>query len=320
MTTLPTLYDYYTAGGITTGLSATQNYFTLNNKNISLYSGSLHYFRVPQEYWRDRLRKMKAAGLNAVDTYVPWNLHEPEIGNYDFGHGGSDMQEFLNLETFLRTAQEEDLLAIVRPGPYICSEWEFGGLPSWLLREKDFEVRTSKPSFMKHVTRYFNVLLPILAALQFTLGGPIIAFQVENEYGAVKLWPFYDTDKVYLEQLRQLNINNGIVELMLTSDNVVLHGDGGTLPKHFLMDSFYLKPYLLGCMWMKYNHILLFQPFVAFTSEYSTKDSLFSPILYLAHFSFHGIAFRVLDADLHSEIRSNKTGAYEVGLQFDNFN
>ncbi|XP_031335067.1 beta-galactosidase-1-like protein 3 [Photinus pyralis] len=234
MAALPTVYNYYTAGGITAGLSAAQNYFTLNNKNITLHSGALHYYRVPQQYWRDRLRKMRAAGLNTVETYVPWNLHEPEIGTYDFGNGGSDMQEFLNLETFLKTAQEEDLLAIVRPGPYICAEWEFGGFPSWLLREKDQEVRTSNPSFMKHVTRYFNVLLPILAAFQFTLGGPIISFQVENEYGALKLWPVFDTDKVYLEQLRQLFLKNGIVELLVTSDNAILHGIGGTLTEHFL--------------------------------------------------------------------------------------
>lgn len=80
MTTLPTLYEYYTAGGIQNGLSVDQPYFTLNNRNISIYSGSMHYFRVPNEYWRDRLRKMRAAGLNAVQTYVPWNLHEPEPG------------------------------------------------------------------------------------------------------------------------------------------------------------------------------------------------------------------------------------------------
>lgn len=82
---LPTLYNHYTSGGITTGLSVEQPYFTLNDRNISIYSGSFHYFRVPKEYWRDRLRKFRAAGLNTVETYVPWNLHEPVPGNYDFG-------------------------------------------------------------------------------------------------------------------------------------------------------------------------------------------------------------------------------------------
>lgn len=150
---LPTLYEYYTAGGIQTGLNADKPYFTLNDKNISIYSGAVHYFRVPKPYWRDRLRKLRAAGLNTVETYVPWNLHEPQRGRYDFGNGGSDMEEFLNVTEFLKIAQEEDLFAIVRSGPYICAEWEFGGFPSWLLRETDIKFRTSDYKFMKHVTR-----------------------------------------------------------------------------------------------------------------------------------------------------------------------
>ncbi|KAJ8965799.1 hypothetical protein NQ314_003897 [Rhamnusium bicolor] len=132
---LPTSYEYYTNGGITEGLSDNQDYFMLNGKNITIYSGSFHYFRVPRAYWRDRLRKMRAAGLNTVETYIPWNLHEPQPGLYDFGTGETDMQDFLHLEEFLKTAQEEDLFALVRPGPYICAEWEFGGLPSWILRK-----------------------------------------------------------------------------------------------------------------------------------------------------------------------------------------
>ncbi|KAF5275961.1 hypothetical protein FQA39_LY00757 [Lamprigera yunnana] len=231
---LPTLYEHYTAGGVTSGLSTNQNYFTLNGKNITLYSGSLHYFRVPQPYWRDRLRKMRAAGLNTVETYVPWNLHEPEIGQYDFGYGDSDFREFLDLVTFLKTAQEEDLLAIVRPGTYICSEWEFGGLPSWLLRTKDLVVRSSNVSFMNYVTKYFTVLLPLLVMLQFTLGGPIIAFQIENEYASTTQPFVFTPDKIYLEQLRKLYIGNGIKELLFTSDSSIL-GTLGTLPKHFLM-------------------------------------------------------------------------------------
>lgn len=150
---LPTLYEYYTAGGIKSGLNTDKPYFTLNDKNISVYSGALHYFRVPKQYWRDRLRKLRASGLNTVETYVPWNLHEPHKGWSDFGAGGSDMEEFLNVTEFLKIAQEEDLFAIVRPGPYICTEWEFGGLPSWLLREDDIKVRTADYKFMKYVTR-----------------------------------------------------------------------------------------------------------------------------------------------------------------------
>lgn len=224
---LPTLYEYYTAGGITGGLSVDKPYFTLNERNITLYSGAMHYFRVPKEYWRDRLRKLRAAGLNAVETYVPWNLHEPQNGVFDFGDAGLDMSRFLDIREFLKIVQEEDLFAIVRPGPYICSEWEFGGLPSWLLREEEIKVRTSQTTYMKYVERYFNMLLPILALFQFTKGGSILAFQVENEYGSTaESVP----DREYLRQLRQIMLNNGIDELLFTSDGVSSFGDGGTLP------------------------------------------------------------------------------------------
>lgn len=231
--TLPTLYEYYTAGGIQTGISTDQSYFTLNNKNVSIYSGAMHYFRVPKEYWKDRLQRLRAAGLNTVETYVPWNLHEPEIGTYDFGTGNFEMSDFLDIKQFITTAQEEDLFVIVRPGPYICGEWEFGGLPSWLLREKNIKIRTSDEKFMKHVVRYFNKLLVLLATLQFTLGGPIIGFQIENEYGSTE-WKSksgsFTPDKIYLQQLRSLMIENGIVELLFTSDSPLSKSDLGTLP------------------------------------------------------------------------------------------
>ncbi|XP_044259099.1 beta-galactosidase-1-like protein 3 [Tribolium madens] len=230
------LYEYYTSGGVTSGLSIEQSYFTLNSRNITLYSGAMHYFRVPRRYWRDRLRKMRAAGLNAVETYIPWNLHEPQIGTYDFGEGGTDFSDFLHVEKFLKLAQEEDLLAIVRPGPYICAEWDFGGLPSWLLRE-NMTVRTSGTTFMSHVTRYFARLLPILAALQFTKGGPIVGFQVENEYGSTK-----SNDKLYIKQLKNLMIQFGLVELLFTSDSPSQHGDLGTLPELFQTANFARNP------------------------------------------------------------------------------
>lgn len=221
---LPTLYEYYTAPNITTGLSVDQSYFTLNNKNITLYSGAMHYFRIPRQYWRDRLRKLRASGCNTVETYVPWNLHEPRNGTFDFGHGGSDMEDFLDLEEFLKIAKEEDLLAIVRPGPYICSEFEWGGLPSWLLRDDDIKVRTSEPKYLSYVQRYFSVLLPVLAALQFINGGPIIAVQVENEYGSSPI-----IDRPYIEQLRLMLLDGGIGELLVTSDGA-WNSNNGTLP------------------------------------------------------------------------------------------
>lgn len=176
------------------------------------------------------MRKMRAAGLNAVETYVPWNLHEPHEGVYDFGHGGSDMEQFLDIEEFLKVAKEEDLFAIVRPGPYICSEWEFGGLPSWLLRYKNIKIRTSERTWMEKVTRYFNMLLPILAMLQFTRGGPVIALQVENEYGSTTQPGVFTPDRLYLEELRSLMKNHDITELLFTSDSPTNYGDAGTLP------------------------------------------------------------------------------------------
>ncbi|XP_057656583.1 beta-galactosidase-1-like protein 2 [Diorhabda carinulata] len=219
--TLPTVYEYYTGDGITAGLSDQQPYFTLNNKNITIYSGAFHYFRVPKAYWRDRLRKMRAAGLNAVETYVPWNLHEPQSGVYDFGNGGSEYESFLDVAEFLKTAQEEDLLALVRPGPYICAEFEFGGLPSWILRNTTSVRNSQDNNYLSYMKRYFNMLLPILAMLQFQKGGPIIAFQIENEYGNTGR-----DDLSYLQAIQQIYKDNNLIELFYTSDPPGANGRG----------------------------------------------------------------------------------------------
>nr|XP_023022377.1 beta-galactosidase-1-like protein 2 [Leptinotarsa decemlineata] len=225
---LPTLYQYYTAGGIKTGLSDNQTYFTLNNKNITLFSGALHYFRVPKVYWRDRLRKYRAAGLNAVETYVPWNLHEYENGVFDFGNGGSDFEDFLDVVQFIELAKEEDLFVILRPGPYICAEWEFGGLPSWLLRYENIKVRTTNKQYIEFVERYFKKLFELLTPLQFRKGGAIIAVQIENEYGNTK-YGNKPVETAYLEKLKELLMQNGVVELLYTSDTPT-NGFSGTLP------------------------------------------------------------------------------------------
>lgn len=126
------------------------------------------------------------------------------LGEFDFGERGNDMSDFLHLKEYIHTAKEEDMFVIVRPGPFICAEFEFGGFPSWLLREKDLEVRTSNTTFLRYVIRYFNVLLPILAALQFINGGPIIMFQVENEYANSR-----KHDPGYVRMLRQQMIQHG---------------------------------------------------------------------------------------------------------------
>lgn len=136
-------------------------------------------------------------------------------GKFDFGHGGSDFEEFLDIAEFIKIAQEEDLFVLVRAGPYICSEWEFGGLPSWLLRDKDIKVRTSDEVFLKYVARFWGELLQILEPLQFTNGGPIIAFQVENEYGNTG-----NHDSEYLHALVTVSISwkVGIVVPKLVTD------------------------------------------------------------------------------------------------------
>ena len=160
--------------------------FFAQNRYIS---GSMHYARVPSGYWSDRLHKMKDAGLNAVQTYVPWNFHELEPGVFNFT-GNKD------LGGFLKTAQEVELLVILRAGPYICAEWDMGGLPSWLLRHKDIGLRTSDPVYLQYVDRWMSVLLPLVEAYLYANGGPVIMVQVENEYGS-----YYACDKNYLEHL-----------------------------------------------------------------------------------------------------------------------
>ena len=127
--------------------------FYLDEAPLRIISGSIHYFRVVPAYWRDRLEKLKALGCNTVETYIPWNLHEPRKGEFRFD-GIADVARFIRL------AQELGLYVILRPSPYICAEWEWGGLPSWLLAEDGTHVRTSDPRFMAHVADYYQVLLP----------------------------------------------------------------------------------------------------------------------------------------------------------------
>lgn len=192
------------------------NDFYLNGKPLRILSGAIHYFRVVPEYWRDRLLKLKAVGLNTVETYVAWNLHEEVRGQFDF-------DGILNIRAFIELAHELDLYVIVRPGPYICSEWDFGGLPSWLLHDPDMEPRSMYSPYIEATEQYFKKLLPMLVPLQFCKGGPIIAFQIENEYGN-----YYADDVKYMEHLKSIMIEGGIKELLFTSDNT--HG----LTKRFL--------------------------------------------------------------------------------------
>jgi beta-galactosidase len=164
--------------------------FMRDGKPYQIISGTIHYPRVPRQYWRDRLKKARAMGLNTIETYAFWNLHEPSPGVFDFS-GNND------IATFVRMAQEEGLNVIVRPGPYICAEWEAGGLPAWLFADPSIKVRTRDERFLAASDRYLARLGRELAPLQATHGGPIIAVQVENEYGT------YGHDRLYMEQIHQ---------------------------------------------------------------------------------------------------------------------
>ena len=152
---LPTVYEYYTNGGIKSGLEAEGSYFKLNGKELRILSGSLHYFRVLPDQWWDRLLKMKAAGLNTVQFYSPWNLHEEHSGEWNF-------ENELDLNRFLTEIKQMDMLAMYRPGPYICAEWENGGIPAWLLRDPKLKVRTNYAPFLNATFNYFKKLAPII--------------------------------------------------------------------------------------------------------------------------------------------------------------
>lgn len=179
--------------------------FYLNGEKFQVISGSIHYFRVVPEYWRDRLLKLKAMGCNTVETYIPWNFHESHKGEFDF-------TGIRDVEAFVRMAQELGLWVILRPAPYICAEWEFGGLPAWLLKEDGMRLRCSDPRYLKHFMDYYDELIPRLVPLQITHGGPVIMMQVENEYGS------YGDDKEYLAALRDGMIERGIDVPLVTSD------------------------------------------------------------------------------------------------------
>ncbi|WP_433967382.1 glycoside hydrolase family 35 protein [Tunturiibacter gelidiferens] len=178
----------------------------------------MHYPRIPRAYWRQRFRMAKAMGLNTITTYVFWNVHEPRPGVYDFS-GNNDVAEFV------REAQQEGLYVILRPGPYVCAEWEFGGYPPWLLKDHSTVVRTSDPKFMKPAAQWIARLGKELAPLQVGNGGPIILTQVENEYGS------FGNDHAYMEQIHKLLVDAGFTESQLyTADGPEKVSDG-SLPE-----------------------------------------------------------------------------------------
>nr|XP_020477754.1 beta-galactosidase-1-like protein 2 [Monopterus albus] len=188
------------------GLSTNSSQLTLEGEPFHILGGSIHYFRVPRAYWRDRLMKMKACGINTLTTHVPWSLHQPERGVFNF-------HTQLDLEAYISLAAELGLWVILRPGPYISSEMDLGGLPSWLLRDGSMRLRTTYPGFTEAVNAFFDKLIPKVVPLQFKKGGPIIAVQVENEYGS------FAKDENYMIFIKEALQSRGISELLLTSDN-----------------------------------------------------------------------------------------------------
>jgi beta-galactosidase len=194
--------------------------FLLNGKSFQIISGEMHFARIPRQYWRARLKMAKAMGLNTVCTYVFWNLEEPEKGKFNF-KGNADVAEFA------RMAQQEGLWVIVRPSAYACAEWEFGGYPYWLLKEKNMKVRSRDPEFLELMKAYYEQLGKNLVPLQITHGGPILMVQVENEYGS------YGDDKEYLKINEQLMRDVGFDVPFYTLDGIDMVSRGcvdGALP------------------------------------------------------------------------------------------
>ncbi|MGC4104274.1 glycoside hydrolase family 35 protein [Ferruginibacter sp.] len=194
--------------------------FLLDGKPFQMISGEMHYPRVPREAWRQRMQMAKAMGLNTIGTYVFWNLHEPQKDQFDFT-GNND------IAAFVQTAKEEGLWVVLRPSPYVCAEWEFGGYPYWLQNEEGLTVRSKETKYLAEYRKYINELGKHLAPLQVNHGGNILMVQVENEYGS------YDKDKAYLDINRKMFIDAGFDGLLYTCDPVKDVKDGhldGLLP------------------------------------------------------------------------------------------
>ena len=199
-------------------------HFYRNGKITPVLSGEMHYARIPHQYWRHRLQMMKGMGLNTVATYVFWNLHEPEPGKWDFTGDK-------NLAEFIKTAGEEGMMVILRPGPYVCAEWEFGGYPWWLQNVKGMEIRRDNPEFLKYTKAYIDRLYKEVGSLQCTKGGPIVMVQCENEFGSYvaqrKDIPL-EEHRAYNAKIKQQLADAGFNVPLFTSDGSWLFEGGAT--------------------------------------------------------------------------------------------
>lgn len=186
-----------------------ENDFLLDGKRLQIRCGEMHAPRVPKEYWRHRMKMLKAMGMNAVCAYLFWNMHEPRQGEFNWS-GQADAAEFCKI------AQEEGLWVVLRPGPYACAEWEMGGFPWWLLKDPNVKLRTQDAGYVQAATNYLKEVGRVLGPLQVTKGGPILMVQVENEYG------FYGKDAGYMGALREALIGAGF-DVPLFACNPVQH-------------------------------------------------------------------------------------------------
>lgn len=206
------------------------NKFFLDGEEYTIISGAMHYFRIPREYWYDRLLKLKQCGFNTVETYTCWNLHEPQEGIFNF-------DGMLDIEAYIDTAKELGLNVILRPGPYICAEWEMGGLPAWLLNYPNMNIRCNDALFISKVERYYNELLRRVVPRLSTNGGNIIMMQIENEYGS------YGDDHEYMQKIADIYKKKGVDCLLFTSDSASYSAlQGGTLPKYPCVANFGSRP------------------------------------------------------------------------------
>ena len=185
-------------------ISKTQ--FLMDGKPFQMISGEMHPARIPKEYWRNRIQLAKAMGCNTIAAYIFWNYHETEQGKYDFKTDNKDIAQFFKI------CKEEGMWVLLRPGPYVCAEWDFGGIPPYLLKISDIKVRCMDTRYMNAVESYLNKLASVVKPYLITNNGPILMVQVENEYGS------YGNDKNYLEALRKIWIKNGINVPFYTAD------------------------------------------------------------------------------------------------------
>jgi beta-galactosidase GanA len=180
--------------------------FLMDGRPVQIISGEIHPARIPMEYWRHRIRMVKSLGCNTVSAYLFWNHFETEPGRFDFKTENRDVTGFFTI------CREEGMWALLRPGPYVCAEWDFGGLPPYLLRTPDIRIRCMDPVYMAGVERYLTVLAALVKPLLVTNGGPILMIQIENEYGS------YGNDGNYLEALRDVWRENGVEGPFFTGD------------------------------------------------------------------------------------------------------